>query len=448
MAGNSGSDGTKGPPEWLLSAVERRYAAALSDIDRGVAQHAKQHAKKRVLEEVECIFDELTAQEKERLERCGSGTRELSMPVFLQQRCSSRFGRVPGVYGRHLWELLLNAESARRKRLHPSVELFCAFADKSLSSSDLLIFVFARQNLLSSLRSVASASTTLPDALVSKRSCHDTIRSAFPSCSNSLLPLLLRQVVDEHLPTFDGAHAADGANRETVCVSAYDFLSSFMMACNHAANQHCAHGRIRATLSEPCATADAPTKGDGSCDPSGSEPNAISHAQERCDGHALEGDSATCARSLGDHHADYVKAEAMSERFNGNHAHAIEMRPGNDLTQYTETHAALEQLHEPLRRACRDYAHGVGLDNNGRTERTTFENAQEELRNLFLRVHARKSIPYTDSLEAVLLDITQRVQAGEELSAYEAYAVCRRILSTDPVKSVLREWLVSALWRE
>ena len=66
------------------------------------------------------------------------------MPLFVLSWCSQRWG-VRRLWERGAWELIANAEAARRAGAHTSVALFCAFCDGGYSLSELKFFLCVRK---------------------------------------------------------------------------------------------------------------------------------------------------------------------------------------------------------------------------------------------------------------------------------------------------------------
>lgn len=407
--------GAGGPPRQLVSAVMRRYPGVIGGLSTNRAWEAKQHSKRWVLQEIECIYDERYQHEAAELERrkasMSTSEREVSegyqpMPFaeFLRYRQKGRYG-VPHIVETKLWELMCNAESARREGRHESIGIFCAFAGGAYDVECLDFFLFCRQACLFELAKGRSspirAADCLPNATLNRRQCFIVLKMAFQG-NEGPLSQALRSVV--------GAQLRNNGDS----IPAYTFLKTLLAAFFDAgSNRH---------LQE----------------------EALSHPHLR----HVEANQSGVQEIHSAARSPLTPANELDDDLPEHHSHARH----HDIEEEEEeggrvqsTEQVLSQLRNQLIRVCRDYSLGARAGGDvGKTESAVFRAASSELASVIVRALALRYVEDSDeSLEAEVLCAVRKCEQGHDLSSYEAYSICRRVLCSQRVRDTLMEYLAS-----
>ena len=159
MGQRGGSRPHCAPPRQLVEAVRARYPEwAKLGLDTAAA--ARQHPLPWLLKTIEDLYDQRYAHDVAELEYVAGEGLDPEMrgavedlmgahpfPDFVVRACGRHYG-VRALAEKAAWEVMCNAEAARSARLHPSVELFCAFCNRGYDDEELMFFLYCRQTLL------------------------------------------------------------------------------------------------------------------------------------------------------------------------------------------------------------------------------------------------------------------------------------------------------------
>lgn len=155
---------TPRPPESLVLAVLERFGdtgVRARELDRASAREARERSKEWLEGVIERCFDERYEEDERALAALASGEGDTNdgdalegdgdggstFGMFVRERCARELG-TRALVERRIWEILCNAEAARRAKTSESAELFCAFARGSYDDEQLLFFLFARRWLI------------------------------------------------------------------------------------------------------------------------------------------------------------------------------------------------------------------------------------------------------------------------------------------------------------
>ena len=161
---------TPRPPDSLVRAVLERFGDAgvrARELDRANAREARERSKEWLEGVIERCFDERYEEDERALAALASDGADASggdasegdggvgstFGTFVRERCARELG-TRALVERRIWEILCNAEAARRAKTSESAELFCAFARGSYDDEQLLFFLFARRWLIRECRAM------------------------------------------------------------------------------------------------------------------------------------------------------------------------------------------------------------------------------------------------------------------------------------------------------